>query len=276
MPEVVGVVVCACFSVCWVGFMLANIIQIRNRRTKEQVLNYYLSRTSLIFALCGFTDNFATFAAYFLVGGAFEAMFVFSAIMRTLMTQIALGMLSFTTYQALLAAYTLEVVESEMSTQNLRKSFMAINVCSTVWSLVVTVVMLILNKRWPAGLVKIMWSVVIFLLGISFWYYFMLLIRTARSTAKSLGVKRVRNSLRKPVLTTALTSVIMLGLFGVGTLNLLDMQEQHHPDYIEPYVPVDEIMLLLACTTTTFFAWLPLKDTNESKKTSGSDARYVF
>jgi hypothetical protein len=277
MLEVAGAVVCACFALCWAAFILANLMQIRHTNAKNrQILNHYLSRTSVVFAVGMFIDNLATFADYFLVGEAFEVMYVFGVIMRTLIAQIAVAMLSFTTYQALLAAYILEVVVNDSTTSSLRRKFIAVNAFSTVWSLVVTVIMLILNRRWLAGLVSVMWAVVGLLLGLFFWYYFMLLIRTARSTAKSLGVERVQNSLIKPVLTTALATVLVLGLVGSGILYMLDMEAPHHRGYIEPYIPVDELLLLLACTTSTVFAWLPLKTIESPKKITSLEQRYVF
>jgi hypothetical protein len=262
MLGVVGGVVCASFFLCWSGLLLANLIQIVGQNSKsKQILNYYLSRTNAVFAIGMSIDNLATLADYFLVGKAFEAMFVFGAMLKLLMANFGLVMLSFVTYQVLLVAYTLgEVVANDNAKCYLRKRFIAINAGSTVWTLVVEVIMLVLNKRWLDGLIKIMWAVVMVTLGIYFWYYSLMIIRSAQTLAEALMVKRARNPLRKPVLTTALLSILVLGLIGTGALDLLDMETPHHRDYMEPYVPVAELMLLLGCTTATYFAWLPFVD----------------
>jgi hypothetical protein len=278
MFELAGALVCACFFLCWAAFILANLIQIQaqRRQISQQTLNYYLSRINVVFAVGMFIENIATFADYFLAGEAFEVMYGFGTILLTLVSQIGLGMLSFITYQALLAASTLEVVENENAVSSLRRRFIAINVSSTLWSLVVSMIMHVLNKRWLNGLLKFMWALVILFLGFSFWYYFMLLVKTARTMAEGVGVMRVHKSFKKPVISTALLSVLVFGLIGSGTLDLLDMRNPHHKHHLESYVPVNELMLMLACTTTTFFAWLPLKRLNGSKKKPSSDTRCVF
>jgi hypothetical protein len=260
MLEVAGTVVCACFFVCWTSFVLANLFQIRSQRTNT--LNYYLIRMNVVFAIGMFIDNVKTFALYLVVGDAFEVMYVFGSILQTLMAQVALGMLSFITYQALLAAHTFgEIVPNEKITSSLRKRFIAINVGSTVWSLVVSVITLTLNKAWPLGLLRIMWAVSALILEFYFWHSFLLLTRTAQKSAESLGVQSVKHSLRKPVLTTALISLILICSFVNGISDLLDMQSRHHGNSIESYVPVNEVLFLLACTASTFFAWLPFKNT---------------
>jgi hypothetical protein len=268
MLKVAQAVAFACFSVCWATFMLANLIQIRYQRTqKKQTINYYLSRMNVMLALGMFIDNLATFADYFLVGEAFQAMYMFGTVMRTLMAQVGIGIWSFITYQALLAAYTLDVVASDTTARTLRKRFIAINVSSMMWSLTVVTIMHILNKHWLLGLAKAMWTLVISLLGFYFWSYYLLLIRTARTMAKAVGVKRAQISLRRPMIMTALSCLIVLGLFGSATLDLLDTQAPHHGEYMEESnVPVSEVLLLLACITSTIFAWLPLKKTVKSQQ----------
>jgi hypothetical protein len=223
-----------------------------------------------------FIENLATFADYFLEGEGFEVMYGLGTILLTLVSQIGLGMLSFITYQALLAASTLEVVKNENAVSSLRKRFIAINVSSTLWSLVVSMIMHVLNKRWLNALLKFTWALVISFLGFFFWYHFMIIVWTARTMAEGVGVTRVQKSFRKLVVTTALLSVLVLGLIGSGTLDLLDMRNPHHKHHLESYVPVNELMLMLACTTTTFFAWLPLKRLIGSKRKPGSDTRCVF
>jgi hypothetical protein len=209
-----------------------------------------------------FIDNVKTFALYLVLGDAFEALVIFGSVLQTLMAQVALGMLSFITYQALLAAYTFgDIVPNEKITSSLRKRFIAINVGSTVLSLVVSVIALSLNKAWPQGFMRIMWAVLAVILQIYFWYYFLLLTRTKRNSAESLGVRGVKHSLRKPLLTTALISVILIGSFVKGISDFLDTEESHHGTSIQSYVPVNEVLLLLACTASTFFAWLPFKNT---------------
>jgi hypothetical protein len=266
MIKVAEAVSFACFSVCWAAFILANIIQIRRTKIK-QTINYYLSRMNVMLALGMFIDNVATLADHFLVGETFQAMFLFGTIMRTLMAQVGIGIWSFITYQALLAAYTLEVVASDTTTTTLRKRFIAINVSSAVWSLTVVVIMHILNKQWLLGLAKAMWAVVVSLLGCYFWHYYLMLIRTARTMAGEMGVKRAQNSLRRPMIMTALSCLIILGLFGSATLDLLDTQAPHHGESMEESnIPVSEVLLLLTCITSTFFAWLPLKKTVKSQQ----------
>jgi hypothetical protein len=83
------------------------------------------------------------------------------------------------------------VVSAEAS--SLKRRFVAINVVSFVWSTVVTVIMLVLDRRWLFGLIKVMWAVVIALLLVSFWCYLSAVIRTVRTTAKALGVTWVRH-----------------------------------------------------------------------------------
>jgi uncharacterized membrane protein len=214
-----------------------------------------------------FMDNIKTFASYCLVGDAYEAMEIFGAILQTLMVQLVLSVLAFATYQVLLAAYTLgEVVADRKITSDLRKVFIAINVGSTVCSLFATGIVLAINKMWPRGLVHFMWAMVVLLLLIFFWYYFLLLIRTAQSTAESLGVTRAQNSLRKPYLTTVLLCVILVALFVRGAEDLLDMQALHHESSRYSYVPVSELLFLVACTASTYFAWLPLKKKADVRK----------
>jgi hypothetical protein len=121
-----------------------------------------------------------------------------------------------------------------------------------------------------------MWAVVVLLLGIFFWYYYMMVVRTARTTEEAVGITRKQRSSRKPLLTTALLSALVLGLIGSGTLDLLDTENPHQENNLESYFPVNELLLLLACTTSTFFAWLPLKKENGLEKKPTLDARYVF
>ena len=188
MLEVEEAVALTCFSVCWAAFILANLIQIRNQRmVAKQILNYYLSRMNVLFAFGMFIANLTNFAKSFLRGDAFEAMDMFGLIMRTLMAQLFLGILSFTTYQAVLAAYSLEVVASDTATSTLRTRFITINVCSTIWSLVVVVMAHIFNKQWLLGLPKIMWAVVLFVLEFYFWYYFLMLIRNRAGNGRGGG-----------------------------------------------------------------------------------------
>jgi hypothetical protein len=262
MPApVAGVVVCAAFFVCWFAFVVANLLQIRAQRTlKKQAIKYYLSRMSAVLAVGMCMDTLATFLDYQLVGEAFRAMMSFGTVMQTIMTHVALVMLSIASYQALLVAHTLKVVVVSEEASSLKRRFFAINVVSFVWSTVVLVIMLVQNRRWLLGLVKVMWAVVIALLLVSFWYYLSAVIRTARTTAKSLGVTWVRHSVRKPVISTVFTSVIAVGLLGSGALELLlDREQALHPASLEAYIPVNELMLLLACSITTYYAWLPLQ-----------------
>jgi hypothetical protein len=278
MFELAGALVCACFFVCWGALTMANIVQIRDRRTKDkQTLNHYLSRINVLFAVTMFIENLATFADYFLVGKAFVAMYGIGSILITLASQTGLAVISFITYQALLAAYTLDVVAKDnAATVPLRKRFIAINVGSAVYFLVLSVTMHVLNKRWLSGLMKFMYALVLSLLGVNFWYYFLLVVRTARTMEETVGIKRVQRSFRKPLLTTALFSLLILGLVGIGTLDFLDFEDPHHENHLASYVPVNELLLLLGCTATTFFAWLPLEMTDTVKKGTGPDARYVL
>jgi hypothetical protein len=236
MREVAGVVVCAAFSVLWSAFVVANLLQIRaQRQRKKQAIKYYLSRMSAVFAVGMFIDNVATSLAYQLQGEAFTAMMAFGTLMRTLLTQLMLVMLSIATYQTLLAAHNLKVTVISRGASSLRRRFVGINVGSCVWSTVVTVICVSLNKGWLGGLVKIMWAVVITLLLVCFWYYFLLIMQTARTNAMALGVTWAQNSLRKPVFVTIFTSFIAFYLLGMGTLELLDRQETHHPESLEAH-----------------------------------------
>jgi hypothetical protein len=211
---------------------------------------------NVVFAVGMFTVCLAKIAQSFVLGDAFEAMDMFVFIMQLLMTQLFLGISSFTTYQALLAAYSLEVIASDTATSTLKRRFIAVNVISAIWALVVAVRMHIINKEWLIGLSKIMWAVVLSVLEFYFWYYYLMLIRTARAMAEALGVVRVQNSLRKPILSTALTSVIILVLFSTAiAVDLMDMQAPRYGNTMQT-----SLMLLLASTTSTFIAWLPLED----------------
>jgi hypothetical protein len=278
MLEVVGAVVCACFAVCWAALILANVIQIRHRRTKNrQILNHYITRVNVLLCIIAFIANICVFSTYFLVGAAYEAVIGIGTISLILVTQIIIGICSFINYQALLAAYTLdEVVANKNTALSLRRGFIAINVGSTVSSLVVAAVMLVLNRMWLLGLLKLMWAVVVVLLLLAFWSHFTVLVRAARTLAEAVGVKRVHNSFLKPVLATAFASVILLGLIGTGILELLDTQQVHHLEHRVSYFPLNELMLLLTSSNSTFFAWLPLGKTQSSNKKTGVDTRYVF
>jgi hypothetical protein len=234
MREVMGVVVCACFSVLWACFVLANLLQIRaQRQRKKQAIKYYLSRMSAVHALGMFVDNLATLLAYQLQGEAFTVMMVFGTILLTLMTQVVFMMLSVMAYQALLTASTLKLVAVKKSGSSLKRQsslkrrFVAINVGSCVWSTAVTVIMVVINKRWLVGLVYVMWAVSGCLLILCFWHCFSAISRSARATAKALGVKWVNNSLRKPVIATVMCLPIAVGLLSLGTLALLDRERVH-------------------------------------------------
>jgi hypothetical protein len=258
MLEVAETVFLASTSVCWFALMLINLIQIRNQSfITKQTLNHYLSRMNVVFAVGMFIERLAKFAESFFLVETFEALSTFRFIIRTLMAQLFLGISSFTTYQALLAAYSLEVVASDTATSTLRKRFIAINVISTVFSLVIVAMMHIINKQWLIGLSKIMWAVVLSVLEFYFWYYFLMLIRTARAMAEAVGIVRVQNSLRKPILATALTSVIILVLF--GTAIAVDVQDMQAPREAMDKTE-GNLMLLLACSSSTFIAWLPLEE----------------
>jgi hypothetical protein len=77
---------------------MLNVIQIQAQRlATQQLLNYYLSRMSAVFAVSMFIDNIATLVSYFLVGGAFRVMYVCSSYIHVLMSSCALWMLTFST-----------------------------------------------------------------------------------------------------------------------------------------------------------------------------------
>jgi hypothetical protein len=275
----VGIAVCGGFAVCWVALLALNLVQIRaQRRNSKQALNYYLSRLSALFAVGMFIDNLATFLDYLLVGNAFMAMYVFGTFMQALMTQLALLMLTFSTNHVtvVLGATMEETVITDKNARSMKKSFIAVNVGSTLWSLIVDTIVVVINKRWMLGLVHIMWAVTVTAILSIFWYYLLILVRTSRKLAEAAGVTRSRDSaLRKPVLTTCLTSVIVLGLFVVGSLHFLDFEEPHRLDHLDPYFPINELMLLLACITTSYFAWLPLTVRNGHDIIASENARYV-
>jgi hypothetical protein len=217
------------------------------------------------------------FSTYFLVGVAYEAMIGFGTILLILVTQIIIGICSFINYQALLAAYTLgEVVANKNTALSLRRGFIAVNVGSTVWSLVVAAIMVMLNRMWLVGLLKLMWAVVVVLLLTTFWSHFTVLVRAARKLAEAVRVKRVHNPFRKPLLATVFASVILLGLVATGLLELTDRQQAHHLEHRVSYFPLNELMLLLTSSNSTFFAWLPLVNTPSSNKKTESDTRSVF
>jgi hypothetical protein len=226
-----------------------------------------------------FIENLATFADYFLVGKAFVAMYGIGSVLMTLGSLIGLAISSFTTYQAVLAAYTLDVVARDtarLAAVSLRKRFIAINVVSVVYFLVLTLTMHVLNKRWLSGPIKLMYALVLSLLGAHFWYYFIRVVRTARTMAEAVGVKRVQNLLRKALLTTALFSLLILGLLVMGSLDLMDFENPHHGNQLVSYVPVNETLLLLGCTTITYAAWLPLQQADAFIEKTGQAPRCVF
>jgi hypothetical protein len=76
--------------------------------------------------------------------------------------------------------------------------------------------------------------------------------------------------LRKPYLTTVLLCVILVALIVRGALDLLDTQALHHESSRNSYVPVSELLFLVACTASTNFAWLPLEKKADVRKTRES------
>jgi hypothetical protein len=82
MFELAGALVCVVFFVPWSFFVMANIMQIRDRKTRDkQTLNHNLSRMNVVCAVGMFIENLATLADYFLVDGAFLDMDAFGTIL---------------------------------------------------------------------------------------------------------------------------------------------------------------------------------------------------